>query len=178
MGAYPSNIAKHEQTSALDVVGDSFSSGTNFYLAHGANVFKECLAIDYTGKMKTEAIRDTSDCKWMVEYAANDSTKIAFRHVGTGQWLAMLNPSYGSSMFLHGASISWYVYKAIAPKTFWLSSTQTVDCFLAAWDNVPWPGKDILNLTNRAGQGSGKGPDLFEQKDSALSCQLEWTLRM
>ena len=175
MGAAASSFPKHEQAAATDVLGDEFPSGASFYLANGANGFKDCLAVDFNGQAKTKAIRDSTDRKWLVEYAGGDRQKIALKNVGTGKWLAVTNQLYGAQMFLHGAPVYWWVYKGAEPNTFWLSTTQAVDCFLSAWDNVPGSGKDVLNLTNRQGQGYGKGVELFDEHAAALSWRLDWT---
>ncbi|TKA75908.1 hypothetical protein B0A55_07208 [Friedmanniomyces simplex] len=156
MGAAPSVIANHEKESATDTLGDEFPSGTSFYLTNGANDYTTCLAIDYNGQAKLKSIRDSTDRKWLIEYAGNDRTKIALRNVGTGTWLVLQTAAYGSLTRMHGAAVYWYAYKGAEPNAFWLSTTQSVDCFLY-------------------GAGYGKGEALFESKTAAMSWRLEWT---
>ncbi|KAK3676111.1 hypothetical protein LTR78_003861 [Recurvomyces mirabilis] len=175
MGAGPSTLQGHEKVLATDIVGDEFPSGASFFLTNGASDFKHCLAVELNGNSKCKALKDSPDRKWIAEYAGNDRSKIAFKNVGTGKYLCIANAAWSSQTMAYGGPVYLYIYKTAKDNTFWLSTPQSPDCFLCAWDNVPDIGKDVCNFTTRHGKGYGKGVEFYNENNAALSWQLEWT---
>ncbi|KAH9824490.1 hypothetical protein Tdes44962_MAKER04441 [Teratosphaeria destructans] len=169
MGASPSNIPNHEQVQAVDILGDSFPSGASFYLTNRRSDYKECLAAEPSGQTKLKSVRNSPDRKWIISYAWDDRSKVTIRNIGENKYLAIKSAGFGSQTFLHDGEVYWYVYKAEA-NGFWLSTTQSPNCFLCSWDRG-----DVGNITNLEGAGQGKGFQLFEENKQSMTWQLEWT---
>ncbi|KAK5118429.1 hypothetical protein LTR62_002943 [Meristemomyces frigidus] len=173
MGAGPSSLEGHERVAATDYVGDEFPSGSSFFLVSDLDPTK-CMTSEMSGRTTLRDVADLNNRKWLVEFYGQDRTKIALKSKESGKYLCLSNATWGGDTSAYNGPVYMYVYKSGRGNAVWLSTPQSLDCFLCAWEDGRIP-HEVRNLTNKNGQGIGQGLELFTKNTAALSWRLQAT---
>jgi hypothetical protein len=172
--ANPSEIPNHPLVQMLDYQGDAFPTGSSFYIKNLCSNFYQALAFNHNapGAFTCTAQPDP-DCKWLIQYENNDRSKIALKSARTGRYLAATSADCRAPMGLSDQMVWWYVYQGGAPGTYWLSTSQTKDCFLHTWNCEQNEGSLVASFTNR-----DRNPEWRDYYNAPYSMFEQWTTGM
>lgn len=171
--ASPSEIPNHPLVQMVDYQGDAFPTGSSYYIKNLCSNFYQALAFNHNvpGAV-TCAAQPDPNCKWLVQYENNDRSRVAFKSAANGRYLAATSPDCKAPIGLSDQMVFWWVHQGSAPGTYWLSSTQTKDCFLHTWDCQSNEGSLVASFTNRDPQWSNfynQPYSMFEDWSAGMS---------
>ena len=179
--ATPSDIPNHPLVQMLDYQGDAFPSGSSYYIKNLCSNFYQALAFNHSvpGAVTCTAQPDT-DCKWLIQYENNDRSRIALKSARNGRYLAATSADCRAPMGLSDQTVWWFVYQGGSPGTYWLSTSQTKDCFLHTWNCEKNEGSLVASFTNRDRNSNWRdyynAPySMFEQWTTGMSWGLDPT---
>jgi hypothetical protein len=179
--ATPSDIPDHPLVQMLDYQGDAFPSGSSYYIKNLCSNFYQALAFNHSvpGAVTCTAQPDP-DCKWLIQYENDDRSRIALKSARNGRYLAATSADCRAPMGLSDQMVWWFVYQGGAPGTYWLSTSQTKDCFLHTWNCEKNEGSLVASFTNRDSNPNWRkfynAPySMFEQWTSGMSWGLDPT---
>ena len=172
--ASPSDIPNHPLVQMLDYQGDAFPTGSSYYLKNLCSNFYQALAFNHNvpGAVTCTAQPDP-DCKWLIQYENDDRSKIALKSARTGRYLAATSADCRAPMGLSDQMVWWFVYQGGAPGTYWLSTSQTKDCFLHTWNCEQNEGSLVASFTNR-----DRNPKWRDYYNAPYSMFEQWTTGM
>lgn len=148
--ASPSVIPNHPLVQMVDYQGDAFPTGSSYFIKNLCSNFYQTLAFNQNipGAVTCTAQPDPN-CKWLIQYENNDRSRVAFKSVATGRYLAVTSPDFKAAIGLSDQMTFWWVHQGFAPGTYWLSTTQSKDCFLHTWNCQKDEGSLVASFTNR-----------------------------
>jgi len=169
-----SDIPNHPLVQMLDYQGDPFPTGSSYYIKNLCSNFYQALAFNHNvpGAVTCTAQPDP-DCKWLIQYENNDRSKIALKSARTGRYLAATSADCRAPMGLSDQMVWWFVYQGGAPGTYWLSTSQTKDCFLHTWNCEQNEGSLVASFTNR-----DRNPEWRDYYNAPYSMFEQWTTGM
>ncbi|KAM0707886.1 hypothetical protein Q7P35_004535 [Cladosporium inversicolor] len=172
--ATPSNIPNHPLVQMLDYQGDAFPSGSSYYIKNSCSNFSQALAFNHSvpGAVTCTAQPDP-DCKWLIQYENNDRSRVALKSARNGRYLAATSADCRAPMGLSDQMVWWFVYQGGAPGTYWLSTSQTKDCFLHTWNCEQNEGSLVASFTNR-----DRNPEWRDYYNAPYSMFEQWTTGM
>jgi hypothetical protein len=172
--ATPSDIPNHPLVQMLDYQGDPFPTGSSFYIKNLCSNFYQALAFNHStpGAITCTAQPDP-DCKWLIQYENNDRSRIALKSARNGRYLAATSADCRASMGLSDQMVWWFVYQGGATGTYWLSTSQTKDCFLHTWNCEQNEGSLVASFTNR-----DTNPEWRDYYNAPYSMFEQWTTGM
>jgi hypothetical protein len=172
--ATPSDIPNHPLVQMLDYQGDPFPTGSSFYIKNLCSNFYQALAFDHSvpGAV-TCTVQPDPDCKWLIQYENNDRSRIALKSARNGRYLAATSADCRAPMGLSDQMVWWFVYQGGAPGTYWLSTSQTKDCFLHTWNCEQNEGSLVASFTNR-----DRNPEWRDYYNAPYSMFEQWTTGM
>jgi hypothetical protein len=172
--ATPSDIPNHPLVQMLDYQGDPFPTGSSFYIKNLCSNFYQALAFDHSvpGAV-TCTVQPDPDCKWLIQYENNDRSRIALKSARNGRYLAATSADCRAPMGLLDQMVWWFVYQGGAPGTYWLSTSQTKDCFLHTWNCEQNEGSLVASFTNR-----DRNPEWRDYYNAPYSMFEQWTTGM
>jgi hypothetical protein len=172
--ATPSDIPNHPMVQMLDYQGDAFPSGSSYYIKNLCSNFYQALAFNQSvpGAVTCTAQPDP-DCKWLIQYENNDRSRIALKSARNGRYLAATSADCRAQMGLSDQMVWWFVYQGGAPGTYWLSTSQTKDCFLHTWNCEQKEGSLVASFTNR-----DRNPEWRDYYNAPYSMFEQWTTGM
>ena len=172
--ASPSDIPNHPLVQMLDYQGDPFPTGSSFYIKNLCSNFYQALAFNHNvpGAITCTAQPDP-DCKWLIQYENNDRSRIALKSARNGRYLAATSADCRAPMGLSDQMVWWFVYQGGAPGTYWLSTSQTKDCFLHTWNCEQNEGSLVASFTNR-----DRNPEWRDYYNAPYSMFEQWTTGM
>lgn len=172
--ATPSDIPNHPLVQMLDYQGDPFPTGSSFYIKNLCSNFYQALAFNHSvpGAVTCTAQPDP-DCKWLIQYENNDRSRIALKSARNGRYLAATSADCRAPMGLSDQMVWWFVYQGGAPGTYWLSTSQTKDCFLHTWNCEQNEGSLVASFTNR-----DRNPEWRDYYNAPYSMFEQWTTGM
>jgi hypothetical protein len=177
--ATPSDIPNHPLVQMLDYQGDTFPTGSSYFVKNLCSNFYQTLAFNHNmPSALTCTAQPDPDCKWLIQYENNDRSKIALRSARTGRYLAATSADFKAPLALSDQMVWWWVHQGGAPGTYWLSTAQTKDCFLHTWDCQDGEGALVASFTNRdpkSGSFYNAPYSLFEQWTTGMSWALDPT---
>ena len=170
----PSDIPNHPLVQMLDYQGDAFPSGSSYYIKNLCSNFHQALAFNHSvpGAVTCTAQPDP-DCKWLIQYENNDRSRIALKSARNGRYLAATSADCRAPMGLSDQMVWWFVYQGGAPGTYWLSTSQTKDCFLHTWNCEQNEGSLVASFTNR-----DRNPEWRDYYNAPYSMFEQWTTGM
>lgn len=148
--ASPSDIPNHPLVQMVDYQGDAFPTGSSYFIKNLCSNFYQTLAFNQNipGAVTCTAQPDPN-CKWLIQYENNDRSRVAFKSAATGRYLAVTSPDFKAAIGLSDQMTFWWVHQGFAPGTYWLSTTQSKDCFLHTWNCQKDEGSLVASFTNR-----------------------------
>lgn len=172
--ATPSDIPNHPLVQMLDYQGDPFPTGSSFHIKNLCSNFYQGLAFNHSvpGAVTCTAQPDP-DCKWLIQYENNDRSRIALKSARNGRYLAATSADCRAPMGLSDQMVWWFVYQGGAPGTYWLSTSQTKDCFLHTWNCEQNEGSLVASFTNR-----DRNPEWRDYYNAPYSMFEQWTTGM
>lgn len=172
--ATPSDIPDHPLVQMLDYQGDAFPSGSSYYIKNLCSNFYQALAFNHSvpGAVTCTAQPDP-DCKWLIQYENDDRSRIALKSARNGRYLAATSADCRAPMGLSDQMVWWFVYQGGAPGTYWLSTSQTKDCFLHTWNCEQNEGSLVASFTNR-----DRNPEWRDYYNAPYSMFEQWTTGM
>lgn len=177
--ASPSDIPNHPLAQMVDYQGDAFPTGSSYFIKNVCSNFYQALAFNQNvpGAVTCTAQPDPN-CKWQIQYENNDRSRVAIKSAANGQYLAATSPDCKAPIGLSDQMVFWWVHQGSAPGTYWLSTTQTKDCFLHTWDCQSNEGSLVASFTNRDPKWSNfynQPYSMFEDWSSGMSWGLDPT---
>jgi hypothetical protein len=177
--AAPSDIPNHPLVQMIDYQGETFPTGSSYFVKNLCSNFYQTLAFNHNmPSALTCTAQPDPDCKWLIQYENNDRSKIALRSARTGRYLAATSADFKAPLALSDQMVWWWVHQGGAPGTYWLSTAQTKDCFLHTWDCQDGEGALVASFTNRdpkSGSFYNAPYSLFEQWTTGMSWALDPT---
>ena len=172
--ATPSDIPNHPLVQMLDYQGDPFPTGSSYFIKNLCSNFYQALAFNHNipGAVTCTAQPDP-DCKWLIQYENNDRSRIALKSARNGRYLAATSADCRAPMGLSDQMVWWFVYQGGAPGTYWLSTSQTKDCFLHTWNCEQNEGSLVASFTNR-----DRSPEWRDYYNAPYSMFEQWTTGM
>lgn len=172
----PSEIPNHPLVQMLDHQGDAFPTGAPYYIKNLCSNLSQTLAFNpnIPGAI-TSTAQPSPDYKWQIQYENDDRSRVAFKSVRSGLYLAITSPDCKAPICLSEQMVFWWVHQGSAPGTYWFASTQSRDCFLHTWDCRQAEGSLVASFTNRDpnwGNYYGRPYGVFEEFGSGMSWGL------
>ena len=158
----------------LDYQGDTFPSGSSYFIKNLCSNFHQALAFNHNvpGAVTCTAQPDP-DCKWLIQHENNDRSRIALKSARNGRYLAATSVDCRAPLGLSDQMVWWFVYQGGAPGTYWLSTSQTKDCFLHTWNCEQKEGALVASFTNR-----DRNPEWRDYYNAPYSMFEQWTAGM